>query len=185
MGIKCYAAGGPIQAPLHVLHDMIGEHSFGAKDVEQLTVWMPDKELEVVNDRDMPSISVQHLLAVMLADGKVDFASAHDCARMKDPKVLALKKRIKAIGKPSLTDPLRRWRCMMEVTLKDGRTLKHQTMAAKGGLENPLTRGEAEEKALDLIAPVLGNKRSRELLEALWKIDRLKDVRLLRKLYAA
>jgi 2-methylcitrate dehydratase PrpD len=185
VGIKCFAAGGPIQAPLHVLQDMIREHGFNANSVEKLTVWMPDKELEVVNNRDMPSISVQHLLAVMLADGKVDFAAAHDDARMKDPRVLALKRRVKAIGNPLLTDPLRRWRCVMEVTLKDGRRLKHQTMAAKGGLENPLTRREGEEKALDLIVPVLGKKRSRDLLAALWKIDQFKNVRLLRKFYAA
>ncbi len=184
-GIKCFAAGGPIQAPLHVLQDMMREHAFEAKHVAQLTVWMPDKELEVVNDRDMPSISVQHLLAVMLADGKVDFAAAHDDARMKDPRVLALKRRITARGNPSLTDPLRRWRCVMEVTLQDGRRLNHQTMAAKGGLENPLTRREGEEKALDLIVPVLGRKRAQELLSALWKIDQLKDVRLLRKFYTA
>ena len=44
----------------------------------------------------------------------------------------------------------------MEVRLKDGRTLEHQTMAAKGSYENPLTREEEEEKALDLIIPVLG-----------------------------
>lgn len=185
VGIKCFSAGGPIQAPLHVLQDIIREHALEAKNVEKLTVWMPDKELEVVNDRDMPNISVQHLLAVMLADGKVTFASAHDCARMKDPKVLALKRRIKAVGDAALTDPLRRWRCVMEVALKDGHKLKHQTMAAKGGIENPLTRREGEEKALDLTAPVLGKKRAQDLLEALWKIDRFKDVRLLRKFYTA
>ena len=47
-------------------------------DVEKLVARMPDKELEIVNNRDMPDISVQHLLAVMLVDGDVTFASAHD-----------------------------------------------------------------------------------------------------------
>lgn len=131
----------------------------------------------------MPDISVQHLLAVMLIDGGVTFKSAHDFKRMQDPHVLALRKRIKAVGDPELTDAQRRWRCVMEIRLNDGRVLKHQTMAAKGSFKNPLTRVEEEEKALDLIVPILGKKRSTTLLAALWDFENLKDVRVLRKLY--
>jgi 2-methylcitrate dehydratase PrpD len=121
---------------------------------------------------------------VMLLDGSVTFASAHDFKRMKDPRVRALRERIKAVGDADLTDDLRRWRCVMEIKLKDGRTVRGQTMAAKGSFENPLTRPEEEEKALDLIVPILGKRRSDALLAALWDFDNVKDVRLLRKLYA-
>lgn len=62
------------------------------------------------------------------------------------------------MGNADLTDTQRRWRCVMEVTLKDGRVLRHQTMAAKGSFENPLTPKEENEKALDLFAPVLGRR---------------------------
>ena len=112
-GIKRWPVGGPIQGPLHVLRDLMHEHHFAAEDVEELVARLPDKELEIVNNRDMPDISVQHLLAVMLRDGTVTFASAHDFRRMRDPRVLALRKRIKAVGDPSLTDAQRRWRCVM------------------------------------------------------------------------
>jgi 2-methylcitrate dehydratase PrpD len=183
-GIKRWPVGGPIQGPLHVLRDLIQQHKLKAKDVERVIARMPDKELEIVNNRDMPDISVQHLLALMLVDGAVTFASAHDFARMKDPKVLAVRKRVEAVGDPGLTDAQRRWRCVMEIRLKDGRVLKHQTMAAKGSFENPLTPAEEEEKALDLIVPVLGKKRSRELLDTLWKLEKVKDVRALRRLYS-
>jgi 2-methylcitrate dehydratase PrpD len=183
-GIKRWPVGGPIQGPLHVLHDLMQQHRFAANDVVDLTARMPDKELEIVNNRDMPDISVQHLLAVMLLDGSVTFASAHDFKRMKDPRVRALRERIKAVGDADLTDDLRRWRCVMEIKLKDGRTVRGQTMAAKGSFENPLTRPEEEEKALDLIVPILGKRHSDALLAALWDFDNVKDVRLLRKLYA-
>lgn len=182
-GIKRWPVGGPIQGPLHVLSDLIKQHRIKADDVAEVVARMPDKELEIVNNRDMPDISVQHLLAVMLLDGGVTFASAHDFKRMRDPRVLGLKKRIRAVGDPELTDAERRWRCVMEITLKDGRKFEHQTMAAKGSYENPLTRAEEEDKALDLMAPILGAKRSRALLAALWDFDKLKDVRALRTLY--
>ena len=182
-GIKRWPVGGPIQGPLHVLRDLMHEHRFAAADVERMTARMPDKELEIVNKRDMPDISVQHLLAVMLVDGDVTFASSHDFGRMTDPAVLAVKERIDAVGDPGLTDAQRRWRCVMEVRLKDGRTLHHQTMAAKGSFENPLSREDEEDKARDLIVPILGKPRSAELLAQLWNFEQIADVNALRRLY--
>ena len=181
--IKRWPVGGPIQGPMHVLRELIAQHGIHADAVEKLVVRMPDKELEIVNNRDMPDISVQHLLAVMLIDGNVTFKSAHDFARMKDRKVRAVRKRIEAVGDPGLTDAQRRWRAVIDITLKDGRTLAHQTMAAKGSFENPLTPQEEHEKALDLIAPILGRQRSHALLAALWNFEKIKDVRALRRLY--
>src|SRR4051812_3012420 len=184
-GIKRWPVGGPIQGPMHVLRDLILQHGIKAADVEKIIARMPDKELEIVNNRASPDISVQHLLAVMLVDGNVTFKSAHSFRRMQDPKVLAVRERIEAVGDASLTDVQRRWRCVMEVHLRGGRVLHHQTMAAKGSSENPLTPAEETEKALDLIVPILGQKRSTALLDALWKFDRIPDVRALRKLYTA
>jgi 2-methylcitrate dehydratase PrpD len=182
--IKRWPIGGPIQGPMHVMNDLIAEHDFKAAEVEKVIANMPDKELEIVNNRPMPDISVQHLLAVMMLDRKLTFKSAHDFERMKDPKVLAMRAKVAAVGDPSLTDVQRRWRCVMEVHLKDGRVLKGQTMAAKGSFENPLNPAEEQEKAVDLIAPILGKKRCADLLEALWNIEKIRDVRSLRKLYA-
>ena len=48
-----------------------------------------------------------------------------------------------------------------------------------------MTRQDEEEKALDLIGPVLGRRRARELVAALWDFDRVNDVRSLRKLVSA
>ncbi len=183
--IKRWPVGGPIQGPLQVLSDLIAEHGICADDVVELVARMPDKELEIVNNREMPDISVQHLLSLMLVDGGVTFASAHSFERMTDRKVLAMRARVRTVGDPKLTDVQRRWRCVMEIRLKDGRVLRHQTMAARGSFENPLQRHEEEAKALDLIEPVLGKRRARRLLDALWTIDRLDDLRALRRLYAA
>lgn len=183
--IKRWTVGAPIQAPLQVLHELMKEHGFKANDVRELVAYMPKKQLQVVDNRDMPDICVQHLLALMLVDGIVNFESVHDFARMTDPKVVAVRKGVKTVGDAKLEDPLRRWRCVMVVTLNDGRRLRHETMAARGWFENPQTRVETEEKALDLIVPVLGRRRSLALLAALWKIDRMENVRALRKLGSA
>jgi 2-methylcitrate dehydratase PrpD len=182
-GIKCWSVGGPIQGPLHVLQHLIETHDIRVDDVKQLVAYMPDRELKMVNDRAMPNISVQHLLSLMLVDGTITFSSSHDPERTQDPRVRTMRKRVTTIGDPKLTDPLRRWRCVMEITLKDGRVLKHQTMAARGTAENPVTRADEEKKARDLLIPVLGKARTSELIAAVWNIERMTDVRSLRKLY--
>lgn len=184
-GIKRWPAGAPVQGPLHVLHELMREHQFKAGDVEKLTVRIPERELGVVNRQKMSDISVQYLMAVMLVDGTVSFRAAHTTRRMNDPRIMQLRQRIDAVGDATLTDPLRRWRSVVDVKLKDGRTVTGQTLAAKGTFENPLTRPEVDEKALDLLVPILGKARSQKLMAALYDVENIADMRSLRRLYTA
>ncbi len=181
--IKRWPIGGPIQGPMHVLNDLIQEHQFNAVDIVKIIVKMPDKELEIVNNRPMPDISVQHLLSVMALDKKLTFKTAHDFNRMKDAGVLKMRAKVVAIGDASLTDVQRRWRCVMEVHLKNGKIIHGQTMAAKGSFENPLTISEETEKAMDLIAPILGKQRSMDLINQLLHIDTMKNIQSLQTFY--
>jgi 2-methylcitrate dehydratase PrpD len=183
--VKRWSTGGPTQAPMHVLYELIKEHGIKAQDVEKVVVSMPAKNLLTVDNRAMANISLQHLVALMLVDGTLTFKSSHDYKRMKDKKVQALRSRIEAVGIEEPPTAVRSWRSAVEITLKDGRKLANETTAAKGTYENPMTRQDADEKALDLIAPVLGKRKAQQLLTKLWDFDRVKDVRTLRKLVTA
>jgi len=55
----------------------------------------------------------------------------------------------------------------------------------RGTAQNPMTRGEVEEKAYHLMAPVVGTRRARAACEAVWNIERIRDVRELRRLLQA
>ena len=169
---------------MHVLHEMIRQHGIRAGDVKKLVVGVPQEQLEVVDKREMVDISLQHLLAVMLVDGTMSFAAAHDAARVRDSAVLKVKRVIQAVADASIPNAVRGWRSRIAITLKDGRTLEHETLAAKGTAENPLTREDVTDKALDLMAPALGKKRSMALINALYDLDRMPDVRALRRLYS-
>ncbi len=184
-GIKRWTVGGPIQGPMHVLYELICEHKLKPDHIEKITARVPEQELRVVDNRDMVDISLQHLLAVMALDGTMTFKASHDYKRAHDPKVRKMRERVEAIADPSIPAPVRGWRCVMEIRLKDGRTVTAQTMAAKGNSENPLERQDVTEKALDLMGPALGKGRSQKLIDALFDIKRTKDVRALRPLYSA
>ncbi|MDH5749375.1 MAG: MmgE/PrpD family protein, partial [Rhodospirillales bacterium] len=122
--IKKWCVGSPIQAALDSLLAIINEHEISIGNIKFLTVHMPDDRLHIVNDRDIPDICLQHLLAVMVADGGLTFASAHDVSRMSDPEILELRKKIKAVPSPELTVARPARQSIIEIETHDGRHLK-------------------------------------------------------------
>jgi 2-methylcitrate dehydratase PrpD len=183
--IKRWSVGSPIQAPLDSLLDLIRAQGIRAGDVEKLTVRVSKQGANTTDNRTMPDICMQHMCAVMLEDGIVTFASAHDEKRMKNRGLLALRNRVELVGDEEMTRALPSRQAIVELKLKDGRELRHHTEAVRGTAQNPMTRAEVDEKAYHLMAPVLGKARARKLCDAAWALDRLSGVRKLRPLLSA
>ena len=183
--IKRWSVGSPIQAPLDSLLELIEEHRLNAADVGKVVVRVAHQGANTVDNRHMPDICLQHMCAVMLLDGTVTFKSSHDEKRMRDPRVLALRKRIQLYGDDALSKAMPSRQGIVEITLKDGRRLRHHTTAVRGTSDNPMTRREVDTKSHDLLAPILGKARARRLCDAVWALDKLKDVRKLRALLVA
>ena len=183
--IKRWSVGSPIQAPLDSLRDLILEHQIKATDVEKVVVRVAHQGANTVDNRDMPDICMQHMCAVMLIDGNVTFASSHDQKRMRDREVLALRNRIELRGDDALSAAMPSRQGIVEVSLRDGRELRRHTTAVRGTAENPMTRGEVDEKSYDLMAPVIGRARARKLCDAVWKLEKVRDARGLRPLLRA
>jgi 2-methylcitrate dehydratase PrpD len=183
--IKRWSVGSPIQAPLDSLHALIAEHRVKAQDIEKVVVRVAHQGANTVDNRDMPDICMQHICAVMLIDGKLTFASSHDERRMRDRKVLALRRRIELFGDDALSAAMPSRQGIVELRLRDGRELRHHTSAVSGTAEKPMTRAEVDEKSYDLIAPVIGKARARKLCDAVWKLEKVRDLRALRPLLRA
>ena len=183
--IKRWSVGSPIQAPLDSLRDLLREHQIKAEDVERILVRVAHQGANTVDNRAMPDICMQHMCAIMVIDGKVTFASSHDEKRMRDRKVLALRSHIELRGDEALSAAMPSRQGIVEISLRDGRNLRHHTSAVRGTAENPMTRAEVDEKSYDLIAPVLSKARARKLCDAIWKLEKISDLRGLRPLLRA
>jgi 2-methylcitrate dehydratase PrpD len=183
--IKRWSVGSPIQAPLDSLHELLLEHEIKAEDVERLVVRVAHQGANTVDNRDMPDICMQHMCAVMLIDGKVTFASSHDEKRMRDRKVLALRGRIELNGDDALSAAMPSRQGIVEISLSDGRKFRRHTRAVRGTAENPMTRAEVDAKDYDLMAPVIGKARARKLCDAVWNLEKVRDIRGLRRLFRA
>src|SRR6202035_4718662 len=136
------------------------------------------------NNRSMPNVNCQHIIALALVEGTVSFEDSHSYERMADPKVLAVKERVQLIADRALMDPAAPRSGLVEVTLRDGRTVSGFTRHAPGTKENPLTTERVNEKARSLMAPVLGAERTEEVVRRVSALEKLDDVRELRPLLA-
>src|SRR6202795_159294 len=180
--LKKWTTGGPIQAPLDALDNMRKKHPFEADQVKKVVVRAATSAAYTVNNRDMPDICLQHLVAVMLLDKTVSFRAAHDKARMQDPAVLAERAKVQLVPDESLEKLIPVKVAIVEVTLTDGTRLTERVEHVRGTPENPMTRDEVVSKARELMTPVLGAATCSNLIERVLALDTVKDVRELRPL---
>jgi 2-methylcitrate dehydratase PrpD len=178
--IKRWPVGSPIQAAVDSLLALMHEHGFSHNDVAGVTARLPESGARTVDDRHMPDINLQHILAVVLLDGGLTFVASQDYGRMTDPAVVELKRLITLKGDPSLndTDPPRQ--AIVEVTTKGGQKHVHRTYAVRGAKDNPMSEEEVVRKATDLLEPLMGRARTEQLINEVLTIEACPNVSELR-----
>lgn len=180
--IKKWCVGSPIQAPLDALETILKKHPVDAGRVRSVVVRVANTEARVVDNREIPDICLQHLVAVMLVDGTVSFRAAHDAPRMKDPAVLRMRAKVQLVPSEELERAEPERQAIVEVTLDDGTLLSERIDHVRGTAGNPMDRTDVVNKSRDLIAPSLGAAKAQRLIDQLLALDKLDDVRALRPL---
>ena len=183
--IKRWCVGSPIQAPLDSLYELIQQHKLKASQVEHILVRVSPGAANTVDNRTMPDINMQQMCAVMLVDGFVSFEAAHNEARMTERRTRDMRARVELFGDPAFEQEFPGRQGEVTVTLKNGTKLFHHTTAVRGTIENPMSRDEVDDKCYDLMAPVLGARRTRRLCDTVWDLEAVKDMKELRPLLTA
>ena len=167
--IKKWTVGSPIQGPLDAVEIILKKHPFEPDQVKDVAVRMGAGS--VVDNREMPDICIQHMIAVMLIDKTATFRSAHDKARMQDPAVLRQRAKVRL-------DPAAEK--LVVITLTDGTRISENVTAVLGTAGNPMTRDQVVAKCRDLMTPVLGASAASKLIEKALDLENVKNVRELR-----
>jgi len=183
--LKKWTTGGPIQAPLDALENLQKKQPFQADQVKQVVVRVATSAGYTVNNRDMPDICLQHLVAVMLLDKTVSFRAAHDKPRMQDPAVLRERAKVQLAPDAELEKLIPNRVAIVEVTLTDGTQLSERVEHVRGTPDNPMTRDEVVAKARELMTPVLGAAKTTKLIDRVLGLDNVKNIRELRPLLQA
>lgn len=180
--IKKWTVGSPIQGPLDAIEAIRSKKPFDADQANKVTVRLAPSVAGVVDNRDIPDICLQHMVAVMLIDKTVSFQAAHDKARMQDAAVLKQRAKVSLVRDEELAKLLPARETVVEIELNDGTKLSERVSAVRGTPRNPMSRSEVIDKARDLISPVLGREPSTRLIETVFDVENLTDIRALRRL---
>lgn len=178
--IKKWTVGSPIQAPLDALVGFAKQRSFTANDVQKVVVRLATDEANTVSDRDMPDICLQYLIAIMLLDKTVTFASIHDKARMRDPAVMRERAKVEVVADPRIDARRPRREAIVEMTFTDGTQLTDWVRDVRGTADNPMTSDEVIAKARELITPVLGPAKCSALINKVFTLEKIKNIHELR-----
>lgn len=173
--IKKWCVGSPIQAALDAVMAIL-DQGLNVSAIDRINLIMPDDRLTIVDNRTMPDVCLQHMVAICLLDGGATFASSHDRERMSDPAVLALREKMTATPSPELTVAKPARQAIVEIQTTDGELYRHHTIAVRGTPGNPMSPDDVKTKAFDLMAPILGDVASKAVLSRLWHIEEVDDV---------
>jgi len=183
--IKVFSVGYPIQAPLDAFLALQREHGLKVDNVDRIVARLPEDGARIVDDRAMPDVNLQYVIAVALIDGSLSFDASHSYERMQDPQVRTVKQRVQLVADRSLMDPDAPRSGRVDVTLRDGRTVSHFTRHAPGTKENPLDTAGVNAKARALMTPELGASRTNAVIERINTLEQLRSIRELAKLLAS
>jgi 2-methylcitrate dehydratase PrpD len=175
--IKTFSVGYPIQAALDAFLSLRREHSLTPDTVDRIVATLPEDGARIVDNRSMPDVNLQYLIAVALVDGTVSFDASHSYARMKDPKVLDVKTRVELVADRALMDPAAPRSARIEVRLRDGRMVTRFTRHAPGTKENPLDTAGVNAKAQSLMDPALGARRTTAVIARVNALENVADLR--------
>jgi 2-methylcitrate dehydratase PrpD len=180
--IKKWCVGSPIQPALDGLHTLMREHSIPLSDIRDVWIQLAPSQLKTVDNRPMPNVNIQHLVALMLSKGRVGFAESHDPSLMNDPRLLELRRKVRLTALEELEHARPPRQTIVEISTVNGATLSQRVVAVRGTPDNPMSWEEVAAKATDLIAPVIGDVRCRELVELSGDMERIADINSLRPL---
>jgi 2-methylcitrate dehydratase PrpD len=180
--IKKWTVGSPIQAPLDALVNVRKRRPFEADQVDKVTVRVATSEAKTVNNREIPDICLQHMVAVMLVDKTASFKAAHDKPRMTDSVILRERAKVQLVGDEELERQYPKRESIVEVSFKDGTRLSERVEAVRGTIDNPMTREEVVAKCRDLMTPLLGAEKCSKLIERVLDLEHMKKIQELRPL---
>lgn len=171
--IKKFAVGSPAQAAVQAMLELVEEKPIDPSEVAEIRIVLPHDLARVVDNRAMPDICCQYLVAGTLVDRAFTFAMAHDDARMTEPVIRSLRARTVLVADPE--------RAMVRtadvtVTFTDGRIRQRFVGAVRGTVDDPMTDDEVSAKAVDLMEPVLGSAATTDLMGRLWRLDGCDDI---------
>lgn len=180
-GYKPYACGIVLHPAIDAVIDL-RKHKIAPEDVAELKVIVNPATVRITGVEDpqtglQSKFSIYHSAAVAFLDGNAGLPQYSD-ARATAPEVVALRKKVRV----GTDDSFRRDEAHAEIVSTSGQRFEVHVDHASGTADNPMSDAAMEAKFRLNAEPVLGAATTEKLVEMMWNLDTLKDVRDILKL---
>ncbi len=155
--IKKWSVGSPLQSVLDAVVEVFGGRPTPVSEVADIEVRLPSNRIHVVNDRKMPAVCAQHLVALATLRGTVGFAASHDESLMHDPEVLALREKIRLVADDDLVAARPERQSIVIARMTDGQQRSHHARVVRGTPDDPMTVEEVAAKAEDILQTIMAD----------------------------
>lgn len=181
---KPYPSGVVLHAVTDACLELRATHGLDGATIESVVVsgdalLIARGDRAVQNERDA-RVSIQHSAAVALLFGAARL-DQYSREATDDPRVRAFRAIVSARLDPAMPKGAAR----VEVRLRDGRTFAATVLHARGSREAPMSDAEIEAKVCDLAGRGRITDHVEAIIERVWRLDELDDVRTLASLLSA
>lgn len=177
--IKRYSVGSPAQAAVQAAEELLTSYRLNLRELRRIDIVLPADLAGVVDERSMPDVNVQYLVAGTLLDGRCTFEMSHDVDRMDADDVKRLRHLTTVVPDE---DRAGTRSAEVRLHLSMGTVLARTVDHVAGTAENPMSAEQIQAKAIDVMRPSLGQQRSRAVAAALADVGALENMRALRDL---
>lgn len=191
ISVKPYPCGVLTHPSMDLMKAVMQDEALAPADIGSVTLHAANNILHPIRYRIAATelqgkFCMAFLLSAMILRGRAGKEEFTD-AFVRSPEVQAMQARVHTQYDPAI-DAMGQDRILsrIEVSTTDGRRLSRMSdHRYRGGPDHPLSDAELEEKFLDGARGVLPPPRSRELLDAVWRVETLRTSRTLLDLAAA
>ena len=177
VAFKPYPCARQLHAGVEALLKLIAQYSISVDAIGAIVLAVPTQNASMVDRPATPTLraatlgSGQYVMAVTALRGKIDLASFED-EYLHSEQVRRLMARVKVSASTELDRHFPKyWPGRVTVKLADGREHSEEIIAPKGESENPMSRGDIEDKFLGLAVPVVGDEKARAVIEEVSSFD--------------
>jgi len=189
--IKCFPVVIHAQSPVTAALELHGKFDpAGIEAIEIVSYWVAGRYVDRKNPvwhpatRETADHSLPYCVIVALLDGEVTEES-FSAKRIRDPRIAEL------LGKTTIREDAeftrlhpREWPCRIELALRGGKKQAAEVRYFKGHARRPVSDAEIEAKFRALTEHKLASKQADAILAKAWKLEKLKDIHELLKLFA-
>ncbi len=181
-GHKFYSCCRYIHSTLDAVFELSRQNNLAVNDIDSVTVWLADSAAPIVDNNDLTTHNLQHVVAAALHDGKV-MREQCSAERRQDPSVRALAARVTLLTDPELAKIYpEHWGAKVAIRTRDGGEYRQRLDDPQGTDARPARDEDIVAKFRQMAGTVLSSERMDQLIDTVNRLETLPSIRPLTSL---